>query len=152
MRVPDRAVFIFRKEAAHPAHTLAFHDVVGVDQLVQIGQVSDVPADHDRGVGQMLTNQLAHLLDLSDVRLDRSDPDDVVRVRSNLLDEAIHRREIQQRTGSVDIVLNEHQPPRAVEHPHRERSLLAGYLVVVELHRDARRTAGGVDARTTRLS
>ena len=134
-RVAQRLVLVLAQEAAEPAHALAADDVIGVDPLVQIGHVGDVAADDDRGVRQILPNQLAHLLHFEDVGNDRRDADDVVLVGANLLDEAIERGEVQQRAGRGDVRLDHHQAPTAVEHPQRESALGPRHLVVVKLHR-----------------
>ena len=44
-------------------------------------------------------------------------------------------REVEQRAGRGDVLLDHHQPPRAMEHAQREAALLAGDLVVIKLHR-----------------
>ena len=49
----------------------ALDDVVGVDPRGQVGDVGDVPADDDLRFGQILADQLAHLLDLALVGNDR---------------------------------------------------------------------------------
>ena len=68
-------VFVLAQEAAEPADALAADDVIGVDPLVQVGHVGDVPADDDRGVRLILPDQLAHLLDFQHVRDDRRNAD-----------------------------------------------------------------------------
>jgi hypothetical protein len=130
----DRLALVFGQKAAHPAHTLAAHDVVGVDPLIQAGQVRDMAADDNRGPGEMLTDQRAHLAHLVHVGHDGADADDVVVVRRDLLEEAIQAGKIQQGAPGADIGLDQHEPPGAVEHPHGERPLHAGDLVVVQLH------------------
>ena len=89
----------------------------------EIGDVGDVPADDDLGVRQVLPHQLAHLLHFVDVGDDRRDADHVVLVRANLFDEAVERGEVQQRAGGLDVRLDHHQAPTAMEHPQRERAL-----------------------------
>ena len=63
--MPQRLFRVFAEELAEPAHALAFDDVVGVDPLVQVGDVGDVPADDDRGMRLIPPNQLAHFFALS---------------------------------------------------------------------------------------
>ena len=83
----------------------------------------------------MLAHEAAHLADLPDVDDDPRDADDVVALVRELADEARTGREIEQRRWRGDVVLDEHDAPRTVEHPQRERALLAGHLVLVQLHR-----------------
>ena len=102
----------------------------------EAGMVGDVPADDDRGLGLVLADQLAHLRDLADVGHDRADADHVVaaRVRSSSTKRS-RRGEVEQRAGRLDVGLDQHQAPRAMEHAQRERALHARHLVVVQLHR-----------------
>ena len=71
-RMADGLVLVLAQEPPEPAHALALDDVVGVDPLVQIGDVGDVPADDDRRVRLVLADQLAHLLHLEQVGDDRA--------------------------------------------------------------------------------
>ena len=137
----DRLAFVLGEEPAHPAHPFLPHDVVGVHLFSHPRQVRNVPADDDGGLWQMRADQLAHLLHLPEVRYDGADPDHIVAVSGNLLDKAIQRGEIQQRAGGVEIGLNQHDAPGAVEHPKGKGPLHPGHLVVIQLHRIDRPTA-----------
>ena len=53
----------------------------------------------------------------------RRDADDVVLVRRSSRDEALARREVEQRAGRRDVLLDQHEAPGAVEHAQRERTL-----------------------------
>ena len=92
-------------------------------------------ADDDRGAGLVLADQLDHLGNLDLVGDDAADTDDVVALGANLLEEALARGEVEQRAGGLDVGLDEHQPPRTMEHPQREGTLHTGNLVVIKLHR-----------------
>ena len=129
-----RLVLVLAEQTAKPAHALAADDMIGVDPLAEIGNVGDVPADDDRGLRQILPNQLAHLFHFEEVRNDRRDADDVVLVGANLLDETVERGEVQQRAGRRDVRLDHHQAPTAMEHSQREGALGSRHLVVVKLH------------------
>ena len=135
LRVADGLFGVFAQERAEPADPLAPHDVVGVDPPCQVGDVGDVPAHDDFRPGQVLADQLAHLPDLEKVRHDAADADDVVAAAAKLLDEAVQVRIVQQRTRSIEVGLDEHQPPGAVEEPQGERPLYPRHLIVVQLHR-----------------
>ena len=93
-RMAQRPVLVLAEKAAEPAHALAADHVVGVELLDQVGHVGDVPADDDRGVGQILPNQLAHLFHFERVRNDRRDADDVVLLGADLFDEAVERGKV----------------------------------------------------------
>ena len=121
--------------AAEPGHALAADDVVGVDLLVQVGDIGDVAADDDLGVGLVVADQLAHLLHLGLVGNDRGDADHVVLVVADFVEEAVQRGEVQERAGGFDVGLDEHDAPTAVEHPQRERALGPRHLVMIKLHR-----------------
>ena len=131
----DGPVGAFAQIAAKPSHALAADDMVGVDPLVQIGDVGNMPADDDFGLRLIAADQLAHLFDFVLVGNDRGDADHVVPVIADFLDEAVQRREVQHGARGLDIGLDEHDAPTAVEHPQRERALRPRDLVVVELHR-----------------
>src|SRR5262249_41023772 len=60
---------------------------------------------------------------------------DVVAPRDDFADEALARGEVEHSAGAGDVVLQQHEPPRPVEQPQRERALLARDLVVIELRR-----------------
>ncbi len=134
-RVAKGTIFILAEVAAEPPHPFALNDVIGVDPPGQVGDVGDVPADDDGGVRLVLPDQLAHLLDFVDVGDDRRDADHVVLPSADFLDEAVQRGEVQHRARGLDVRLDHHQAPTAVEHPQRERPLRARHLVVVQLHR-----------------
>ena len=64
LRVTDGLLGVFAQERAEPADPFALDNVVGVDPLGEIGNVGDVPAHDDLGLGKVLADQLAHLLHL----------------------------------------------------------------------------------------
>ena len=86
-------------------------------------------------LGKMLADQLAHLLDLEKIRHDAADADDVVAPAAKLLDETVQGGIVQQRARRVEVGLDEHQAPGAMEQPQRKRPLHPRHLVVVQLHR-----------------
>ena len=129
-------VRVFAQEPAEPAHALALDDVVGVDPLAQVGHVGDVPADDDRRLGLILADQLAHLL----APCSRLGMIDVMPMTSYccVRISSMKRSSVgksEQRAGGLDVRLDEHQAPTAMEHPQRERALRPRHLVVVQLHR-----------------
>ncbi len=95
----------------------------------------DVPAYDDRRVRRVLAHEAAHLADLADVDDDSRDADDVVAAAGELARRSAHGWEVEQRRWRGDVVLDELDAPRPVEHPKRERALFAGHLVLVPLHR-----------------
>ncbi len=131
----DGAVRIFAQETAKPGDPFPFDDVVCVDSRIEIREVGDMTAHDDRRVRQVLADKLTHLPDLEPVRDDAADPDNIVVLVADLLDEAIQAGKIQQRAGRVDVGLDEHQAPRTMELPQREGTLDPGHLVVIQLHR-----------------
>ena len=118
-----------------PLHALPFHKMVGVDPICQIGQIGNVSANDNRRLRQVLTDEFAHLFHLEHVHQDTADADDVVLILTNLLDEAIQVGEIQQRTAGFQVRLDQHQSPTAMKNAQRERPLLTGDLIVIQLHR-----------------
>ena len=117
LRVTDRLLGIFAQESAKPADPFAADDVVGVDPPLEVGNVGDVPADDDLGLGKMLADQLAHLLHLQQVRQDAADAHDVVGPAADLLDEAVQGGKVQERARRVEVRLDQHQAPGAMEQP-----------------------------------
>ena len=99
------------------------------------GNRRDVAADDDLRVRGVLAHQPAHLAHLPHVDDDAGDADHVVLPAGQLADEARPGREVEQRRRRRDVVLDELDAPRSVEHAERERPLLAGHLVLVQLHR-----------------
>ncbi len=86
------------------------------------GTVGDVPADDDRGLRLVLADQLAHLLHLADVRQDRADADHVVAAPCGA--PRSKRSSVGKSSsvaGRLDVRLDQHQAPGAVEHAQRER-------------------------------
>src|SRR5271166_811756 len=77
----------------------------------------------------------AHLTHLPEVGDDAGDTDDVVAMRGQLSLELVEGREVEQRTGCRNILLDHHQSPGAVKHAQRKAALLTGDLVVIQLHR-----------------
>ena len=53
----------------------------------------------------------------------------------SLFDEPLFRGEVQQRASGLQVDLNQHQAPRAIEGTERERPLHPRHLVVKQLHR-----------------
>jgi hypothetical protein len=122
------------RKARNQAMPFASHDVVRVDPLREAGEVGHVAAHHDGGLGLVEPDESAHLGQLEEVRDDRADADDVVASGPDLVHEAVEGREVEERAGRVEIGLDEHQAPRAVEHAQGEDVLHPRDLVVVELH------------------
>ena len=91
-------------------------------------------ADDDSGSGESSPHHAAHLAHLADVDDDRRDAHDIVVHAGQLACESLARGEIEHRGGSGDVLLDHHDAPGAMKHAQRERSLLARYLVVVQLH------------------
>ncbi len=135
LRVANGAVRLFPQVATEPRHAVPLDDEIGVDALAQLRHVGDVTADDDRGVGLVLADQGAHLLDLDQIGQDGRDADDVVLVGAKLLDEALEPGKVQHRASRLDVGLDEHDPPTAMEHPQRKCPLRPSDLVVVQLHR-----------------
>ena len=134
-RVDDRLRGILAEVGAHPGDALALDQMIGIDEALDPGNGRDVTADDDLRVWRVLANEAAHLADLPDVDDDPRDADDVVALVRQFADEARPAGKVEQRRGSGDVVLDELDAPRTVEHPQREGSLLARDLVLVELHR-----------------
>ena len=111
------------RESAHPAHAVAENDVIDVGIFGQHGEIRNVTADDDRRFGLMLADQLAHPTHFEQVRHDRADADYVVSMGFQFLDESLFGREIEQRTRSLQIDLNQHESPRPVERAQRETLL-----------------------------
>jgi hypothetical protein len=130
----DRGAHIFAQVLTHPGDALATDDVVGVDHVTEAGKGSDVSPDDDGGVGRKLAHHAAHFAHLADVRDDRGNADDVVRVGLELAGEGVASGKIQQRARRGDVVLDHHDSPGAVKHAQGESALRAGDLVVVKLH------------------
>ena len=92
-------------------------------------------ADNDDRLRRKPTHPAAHLTDLSEVGNDAGDANDVVLMRRSSLLKRIQGREVEQGAGRGDVLLDHHQSPRAMKHAQGEAALLAGDLVVIQLHR-----------------
>ena len=128
-------VGIFAKIAPHPGNSLAAHDVIGVDHVVEPGRRRHMSANHNHRFRRELAHDAAHLTHLADIDDDRRNSDDIVFVGLQLAREVFAGGKIQHRARRGDILLNHHDPPRAVEHAQRKSALRARHLVVVKLHR-----------------
>jgi hypothetical protein len=102
----ERLGHVLAEKIAHPTHTVSANDVVQAAPFFQPWQVGDVPANHDRRVGQVLANQSAHLANLDQVRLNRTDADHVIGIAFDLLDEPLLGRKIQQRAWGLQVNLD----------------------------------------------
>jgi hypothetical protein len=91
-------------------------------------------AQHNGGLRLAGPDELAHLPHLAYVRDDGADADDVVAVQGDLLDEARQARKSSSVHGASIFSLQHHEAEGTVEHAERKTALLAGDLVVVELH------------------
>ena len=89
--------------------------------------------DND-SAGAVASNQFAHFFHLADIRDNRPDADNVVRIVLQFLHETVEGGEIQQDARRVDVSLDDHQPEGAMEHPQGERPLPPCHLVLVQLH------------------
>ena len=124
----------FSEESAEPRDPVALHDVVGIDDPVEILAAGDVPADDDGCPGPVFANHLAHLFHLARVGHDGADPHDVVVVLPYFPDEVVEAGIIEDGAGRVDIGLQHPQRKGGVKHPKGEAPLDARHLVLVELH------------------
>ena len=131
----DGSGLVFAEEAAHPGDAIAADDVVGIEQLLDFRDGSYMPADHDGGLRRELADHSAHFAHFADVDDDGGDADDIVVVGAEFLSKGFAGGEIQHCGGRGDVLLDHQDTPRAVEHAQGERPLLAGHLVVVQLHR-----------------
>ena len=134
-RMLDRLFLVLAQKPPHPADAVALDDVVGIQAFVQVGDIGNVAADDDFCVRLVAAHQFAHLPHFQLVGDDRRDPDNVVGVPAQLLDETVERRKVEHGAGGLDVRLDQHQSPAAVEHPQGERTLRARDLVVIQLHR-----------------
>ena len=132
--VPDGGLLVLPEKSPEPRNPVALHDVVGIDDPVEILAARDVPADDDGCAGPVLADQLAHLFHLARVRHDGADPHDVVVVLPYFPDKIVEAGIIEDGAGRVDIGLQHPQRKRGVKHPKGEPSLDARHLVLVELH------------------
>ena len=128
-------IFVFAEKPAHPSNAFPFDDVVGIDPLLQIGNIGDMSADDDDRLGLMLADQPAHPPHLEKIGNDGADPNHVVLSGLDLLDEPFLRGKVQERARGLQVHLDEHQPPGAVEGAKREGMLHPRHLVVIQLHR-----------------
>src|SRR5215471_1769756 len=133
--MPDGRVWILAEMLAQPADAFAPGYVIRVEEPLEARDRRHVSADDDSRSRGMAPRQAAHLAHLAGVHDDSRDADDIVVAGGDLANESIARREVEDGAGAGDIVLQQHQPPRAVEQAKRERSLLARDLVVIELGR-----------------
>ena len=125
---------VLAQKTAEPVDPLAEDNPVRVDALLESRDTDHVAAHHDRRLGLVLSHQPAHLGDLQDIGRNGADPDHIVLVVADLADEAVQGGEIQQHAGGLEIGLNHHQPPRAIEHPQGKRTLHPRHLVVPQFH------------------
>ena len=130
----DGRAGIFAKIAAHPADSFAANHEVRIDQFVELGNCGDVPTDDDGRFRRQLPYPAAHLAHLAEVGDDAGNADDVVLGGTQLPLKAVQRGKVEQGTRGGDVVLNHHQAPGAVKHAQRKTSLLAGDLIVIQLH------------------
>ena len=131
----DGRISVLAEILLHPCDPFTTHDVVCVDHLLNAWNPGHMPAYDDDGTRGELSNAPAHLAHLPEVGNDAGNPNDVVRMRSQLLFKFVQGREVEHRAGCRNVLLNHHQSPRAVEHAQRKAVLRAGDLVVVQLHR-----------------
>ena len=143
----DRRVGRIAEELAKPADALALDDMIGVKHPLDPGNGRHVAADDDGGYRRVLPREAAHLAHLADVHDDAGNTDDVVLMGLQLFDEPFARGKVEQRGWDGDVLLDQHDAPRAVVHAQRERSLRARDLVVIELERVDRAAAELIVAR-----
>ena len=115
--VPDGLVRVLAKILAKPSHALALHNPVCINPLVKVGNVGDMAANNNHGPWLVTPDQLAHAFDFKHVGRNAADSHDVISAIANFFDEPLLGRKIEQRAWGSDVRLNEHQTPRAVEHP-----------------------------------
>ena len=139
----DRRRSIFAQKGTHPTNAFAFDDEIGVDDLIQVCNRSHVAADDDSGMRRKLPDHAAHFLHLANVHHNAGNADHVVMLRGQFFLKVRVRWEVEHGGGSADVFLDKHDAPGAVEHAQRVRSLFAGDLVMVQLHR--------IDAAATEL-
>ena len=139
----DRRRSIFAQEGTHPTNAFAFDDEIGVDDLIEVRNRSHVATDDDRGMRRELPHHTAHVLHLAHIHHDAGNADHVVMLRGQLFLKVRERREVEHGGWSADVLLDKHDAPGAVEHAQRVRTLFAGDLVMVQLHR--------IDAAATEL-
>ena len=108
--------------------------MVGINHVFDAGNAGNMATDDDGGVGRELAYAAAHFADFAEVGNDAGDANDVVVMSCEFALKLLQGREVEQRAGSGDVLLNHHQSPRAVEHAQRKAALLAGDLVVIKLH------------------
>jgi hypothetical protein len=130
----DGPLDIFAKEFSEPSHTLATDNVVRINSFIQVPDKADVPAYHDYGLGLIITYEPANLLHFFEVWLNRTDSDDIVGSLSELLDETIQGRVIDQGTRNCDVRLDQHQSAATMEHPKGEDTLNSRHLIMVQFH------------------
>ena len=124
------------QELAEPRHAFALHDVVGVDHVLR--RPGSPPRARRRrscecGECSRTRRHISRTLPTFTMMLEM--PTMSYWWACQFLDEALAGGEVEHRAGRGDVVLDEDDAPRPVEHAQRERALLARHLVVVELHR-----------------
>ena len=140
-RMVDRCVDRLAEKLAEPPDPFAFDDVVRLEHPLEAGDRRHMAADDDRRFRGVLPDQTAHLAHLADVDDDARDADHVVMVGREFLDEALARRKVEQGGRRGNVLLDQHDAPRAMMHPERERPLRSRHLVVIELKRIDRSAA-----------
>ncbi len=85
-------------------------------------------------LGDQAADRAAHFAHLSDVDDDGGDANDVVVVGDQFSFEDFAGGKVQDRGGGGDVLLDHEDAPGAVKHAQGERPLLAGHLIVVQLH------------------
>ena len=126
---------VLAEERPQPADAFAADDMVGVDHVLDARDGRDVAADDDRRPGRCsrtrrhISRTLPTLTTM---------PEMPTMSYSRAVISSMKRSRVGKsstRAGRRDVLLQEHQAPRAVEHAQRKRPLLASDLVVVQLRR-----------------
>ena len=122
--MPHRLVRIFAEEPAEPAHPFALDDWSASIRRRRSGMLAMWPPMTIVACGRYCRTNSHIFFTLSTLGMIDEMPTTSYWPRADLLDEAIERGEVQQRARRLDVRLDDHQAPTAMEHPQREGALV----------------------------